>query len=71
MNYCFFIEDFLVMVAIKFKKNIASVCVFYIIIDKFGYWQKSSSVVLFVINKYLIISFYITILLFSLAINLE
>lgn len=58
------------IITIKFKKDIANICVFYIIISKFGYYQKFNPVILLKIDKNLKVNFYNTILLIYLAISL-
>ena len=59
------------MIVIKFKRHITSINIFYIIISKLSHLKESYLVILLKINKNLEISFYYTILFFSLAIYLK
>lgn len=56
---------------IQLEQIIASVWIFYIIISKFGNWQKFYLVILFEINKESDISLYNTVLPFGLIIGLK
>lgn len=55
----------------KFEKNSTNICVFCIILGKFGYWQEFNLVVLLEINKNLEINFYDIFLLINLAISIK
>lgn len=57
--------------AVEFKKYIAGICIFCIIIIEFYYKQELCSVILLLVDKYLEKSFYDTILLLGLAICLR
>ncbi len=49
----------------------ANVYIFYSVVGEFSYWKKSSLIILLIIDKNSKISFYYTVLFFSLAINLK
>lgn len=57
-----------IILLVSFKKDIASTCIFNIVIHKFG---ELSLIILFKINKNYNLNFYNTILLFNLAIFLR
>ena len=56
---------------IELKKCMANASIFYIIMGKFCYWEKSCSVILFKVNKNSKVDFYHTILPLGLAIYLK
>lgn len=56
---------------VKFKKDIINAQNHSIIIQKFSYWEKSSPIIFVKADKSLEISFYNTIMLFNLAIDLK
>ena len=55
----------------EFKKHIANICIFDIIIIELSHWKKVCPVILLKINKSSKISFHCTILLFGLTIYLR
>lgn len=55
---------------VKLKKYMTNIFIFGIIINKLGYKQKSSSIILFLINKNTKISFCYTVLPLSLIVYL-
>lgn len=59
------------VIAIQFKRNIASAGIFSVVIYKFSYWQESSPIVSLEIDIYLKIRFYHTLQIYGLAINLK
>ncbi len=48
--------------AVELERNMAGICIFYIIVHGFYYKQQPYLVILFLANKYLKISLYCTIL---------
>lgn len=59
------------IIVIQLKKNVAGAYILGIVIDKLGYKQKPSPIVLLKIDKNLEIRFYYTILMFYLPICLK
>lgn len=60
-----------IVAIVKFKKYIANICIFYIVISKLNYWQKFSSIILLKINKRPKIGLYYIIFPLSLTINFK
>lgn len=56
---------------IEFKRYVASIYIFGIIINKLSYWEELNLVILLVVNKNPEISLYYTILSLNLAVNLK
>lgn len=56
---------------IQFKRDIINICIFCIIISKFGHKKKSSPVVLCIIDKNLEIGLYNAVSFLNLAISLS
>lgn len=67
----FFEKDLEMKIAIRLKRYVAGASVFRINISKFGHYKKLSPMILFEIDKNFEISVYITVLSFSLTINLK
>ena len=57
--------------AVQFKRRVANICVFAIVISKFGYWWKLCSIILFKVNKCLKVYFYYAVMVFDFAISLR
>lgn len=63
-------ENIGMIVIIEFKRRIASICIFNIIVSKLSYRQEFCLIILFLIDKSTKISLYFDILFFNLAVCL-